>query len=162
MESSQELDLHKKVLLPKYEEILRRIAGACDQLSEEELAWRPTPESNSIANLIVHICGNIHERIGAGMLGRASVRRREEEFRPDVAYSREQLMAMLRDAFAVLCRTLEEATPELLLKTQTIRGKERSNLALFHQCAGHFSEHLGQVLYIAKMRLGGRYESTSI
>ncbi len=33
------------------------------QLSEEDIVWRPTNESNSIANLIAHIWGTVHQRV---------------------------------------------------------------------------------------------------
>ncbi|KRE83006.1 hypothetical protein ASG89_12770 [Paenibacillus sp. Soil766] len=34
-----------------------------EQLSDEDIVWAPTPESNSIANLVTHIWGTVHQRI---------------------------------------------------------------------------------------------------
>ncbi|WP_202887096.1 DUF1572 family protein [Cohnella zeiphila] len=45
---------------------------------------------------------------------------------------------------------------------QIVRGKERSNLDLLHQCAAHYSEHMGQIFYIAKQCLKNDYQSTSL
>jgi len=53
-------------------------------------------------------------------------------------------------------------TEESLMSTQLVRNKERLNLDMLLQCAMHFSEHLGQVLYIAKSIKDETYLSTSI
>jgi hypothetical protein len=153
---------HKKLLLGKFAEIQSRTWAACEQLEEEALNWRPTAESNSIANLIVHIGGNVRERIGQGMLGMPFDRDREAEFAVLPFLSAEALREQWSGAFSLLTGALREAAPELLAGMQTVRGKQRQNLEIFHQCAAHFSEHMGQILYIAKMRQGERYVSTSL
>lgn len=157
-----DLSFHKSYLTGKFDEIRRRLLAACSQLDEAALSWRPTPESNSVANLVLHIAGNIHERIGASMLGRPYDRDRAAEFDSTANLTRERLEQVFNEAFDLLCTTLDEAAPELLQQTQNVRGNERSNLLVFHQAASHFSEHLGQVLYIAKMRLNEGYQTTSI
>jgi hypothetical protein len=43
-----------------------------------------------------------------------------------------------------------------------VRKRERTNLDMLHQCAAHYSEHMGQILYIAKQILKEKYKSTSI
>lgn len=52
----------RSFLIRKFEEIERRMLFVLDQLNEEQLIENEA--SNSAANLIVHICGNIEE--GAG------------------------------------------------------------------------------------------------
>ncbi|MNN56142.1 hypothetical protein D3C81_1710580 [compost metagenome] len=54
------------LLKNKFDEILNRILLVINQLTDEQLNWRPNESSNSIANLIVHIEGNIYERISKG------------------------------------------------------------------------------------------------
>ncbi|WP_198027763.1 DUF1572 family protein [Paenibacillus forsythiae] len=51
-----------------------------DQLSDEQVNWRPNDSSNSIANLMVHISGNINERISKGINNKDFIRNRDEEF----------------------------------------------------------------------------------
>lgn len=58
----------KSLLVKKFKEIKKRIMLVLDQLSDEHVNWRPDDSSNSIANLIVHINGNIQERIGDGII----------------------------------------------------------------------------------------------
>ena len=45
---------------------------------------------------------------------------------------------------------------------QIVRGKERSNLDMLHQCAAHYSEHMGQIFYIAKQCKKEEYKTTSV
>lgn len=45
-------------LLTKFEQIKNRILSVINQLSDEDINWRPNEESNSISNLVIHIAGN--------------------------------------------------------------------------------------------------------
>ena len=67
-------------VLKKFEELQRRTLSVIGQLTEIDLNWRPNASSNSISNLVIHIQGNVNERIVNGILGRAMVRNRDEEF----------------------------------------------------------------------------------
>lgn len=53
----------------KLREIHTRMAWAIRQLSDEDVNWRPNEQSNSIANLVVHICGNVTQRYTVGIAG---------------------------------------------------------------------------------------------
>src|ERR1700694_3711258 len=46
-----------------------RIAGCLEQLSEQEIWWRPNDASNSIGNLVLHVCGNMRQWIISGLGG---------------------------------------------------------------------------------------------
>lgn len=153
--------LERVWLAGKFREIEKRLMAALAQLSDEQVNWRPDPHSMSIANLIVHIEGNIEERIGQGMYGREGTRNREAEFAV-LHRTKEELEAIVARSFGMLKTAAEELSDEDLQRTQRVRGKERTNLEILLQCSAHFSEHLGQVLYAAKMLLGERYRTTSI
>jgi len=51
-------------MLPKFRSEMRGILKVIDQISEEDIIWSPNADSNSIANLIAHIRGCVHSRIG--------------------------------------------------------------------------------------------------
>jgi hypothetical protein len=57
-----------------------RIKHCLDQLDDEQLWWRPKPDMNSIANLILHLCGNVGQWIIAGLSGAPDTRNRPQEF----------------------------------------------------------------------------------
>ena len=57
-----------------------KIAHCLDQLSEEQVWWRPADSMNSIGNLILHLCGNMRQWMVAGIGGAADIRQRSAEF----------------------------------------------------------------------------------
>src|SRR5687768_16830692 len=59
--------------LPKIERCLER-------LDEADVWWRPNEASNSIGNLVLHLCGNLTQWIIGGVGGHPSVRHRQQEF----------------------------------------------------------------------------------
>jgi hypothetical protein len=40
---------------------LTKIKHCLDQLSDEQVWWRPKSSLNSIGNLILHLCGNLRQ-----------------------------------------------------------------------------------------------------
>lgn len=149
-------------LLNKTAEIRKRLLRAIDQLNEEQLNWRFNDECNSIANLIVHIQGNIHQRIEAGILGKQDTRDREAEFEPSVRLTFEEAKKSILESFDLLANTISDMSSDDLLKEQTVRGKSVTVFDVLNQCNAHFSEHLGQILYVSKMILAENYVITSI
>jgi hypothetical protein len=151
----------KELLVTKFQEIEKRIKLVLDQLSDDEVNWRPNESSNSIANLIIHIDGNIGERISKGINKKDYTRHRDEEFEP-VTKEKSEIIEILEKSFYELIETTRGMTDGLMSQTQMIRNKERTNLDILIQSVTHFSEHLGQVLYIGKLVRNHDYISTSI
>jgi formyltetrahydrofolate hydrolase len=145
----------------KFEEIQKRILLILNQLTDEQINWRPNESSNSIANLIVHIEGNIKERIGQGINNVEFIRDRDGEFEEHFI-TRNDLIEMLNTSFRELIETTTKMTEETLMKTQLVRNKERTNIEVMMTSATHFSEHMGQLLYIGKLLLDNEYVTTSI
>ena len=151
----------KGILADKFQDIMKRIKLVMEQLSDEEVNWRPNESSNSIANLIIHIEGNIKERIGSGINKKDFIRNRDEEF--ECAYkSKSELIEILEKSFFEVIETTQGMTDKQMAQVQLIRNKERTNLDVLIQCATHFSEHLGQITYIGKMIKNHDYISTTI
>ncbi|WP_308635378.1 DUF1572 family protein [Paenibacillus silvisoli] len=151
----------KKILLHKFNEIERRLLQALDQLNDEQANWRPNESSNSIANLVVHIQGNIRERISRGIRRVDAARDREAEFE-ELFRTKLELAAIVRQSFAEVRDTVSLMSDDEFAQTQLVRNAERTHLEVLVQCATHFSEHMGQVLYIGKMLKGDEYVTTSI
>lgn len=151
----------RELLIQKFREIERRILLVIRQLNDEELNWRPNDASNSIANLVVHIRGNINERIVSGIQGLAITRDRDAEFEP-VQLSKAELTELTVESFRIVADTVTQLNEEQWQQTQLVRGKERTHLDMLFQCAAHFSEHMGQIFYIGKLLKGDEYTTTSI
>ncbi|KKO54657.1 DUF1572 family protein [Paenibacillus sp. DMB20] len=90
---------------------------AIEQLSEEDITWTPTPDSNSIANLVAHIRGAVHSRIETILFHIPDVRDREKEFARGLEISKAQALIMVREAFDIIIQYLEflYANPKMLM-----------------------------------------------
>ncbi|MDT3429153.1 putative damage-inducible protein DinB [Paenibacillus forsythiae] len=155
------MDVVKSILIAKFEEIHRRVILVLDQLSDRQVNWRPNDSSNSIANLIVHISGNINERISKGINNKDFIRNRDEEF-GELNRTQEELIQITNESFREIIETTKSMTEETFMKTQLVRDRERTNLDMLIQYATHFSEHMGQVFYISKIIKDREYVTTSI
>lgn len=154
-------DFNRDWLTKKFEEISRRILKALEQLDDEQVNWRPDDTSHSISTLIRHIEGNIQERIMKGILHQDVQTNRDNALK-QTYIKRYELEKIIHDRFELVVNTVKNITDEELEQTQLVRNRERTNLDMLHQCAAHYSEHMGQIFYIAKQILQENYKSTSI
>lgn len=143
----------------KLRDIRRRMLGTLGQLKEADVNWRPGPQSNSVANLVVHVCGNLTQRYVAQLGGAPDVRDRAAEFNLDLNRTVDDLQWMVDSTFDAVDEVLSGITPERLLETITLLDRQESVLHLITLTINHASEHLGQMLYIAKLRLGPAWKS---
>lgn len=154
-------ELIRSWLIIKFEEIARRITLVLEQLNDEQVNWRPNDASNSISNLIIHITANINERINKGINNIPYERKRESEFE-SCHLTKNELIDIIKMSFHDLVNTTKKISFAKLGETQLVRGRERTNLEILLQCATHFSEHMGQILFIGKSCLDENYKTTSI
>lgn len=149
----------------EFRDIHRRMAATIRQLDEDDLHWRPNDQSNSIANLVLHIRGNIGQFIESGLGGKSYQRDRDYEFNSRDRFSKEQLLAMLDEGFQALDQIIAGLSAEQLLQPATRlnwRDGRATFLEVLNHCLTHYGEHLGQMIYIAKQRLGPEYAYLSI
>src|SRR5947207_2445073 len=85
-------------------------------LTDEQVWWRPNMTSNSIGNLIVHLCGNLSHFIIKGIGGRPYERNRSVEFSEQGPISKDELLERFKAVIADVGVVLNELTPERLLE----------------------------------------------
>lgn len=137
-------DFLQQDYLPKIERCLER-------LTDEQIWWRPNPESNSIGNLLLHLCGNARQWIVSGLGGAKDERQRQSEFDERRMISRDELLHILRTTLNEVDETLAKFDQSRLLETFTIQGTETSALAAIFHVTEHFSMHTGQIIQLTKM-----------
>ncbi|MGN7942290.1 DUF1572 family protein [Virgibacillus sp. 6R] len=134
-------------------ELELRLIKTISSLNDEDLNWRPNNKSNSIANLVIHISGHIHQRIEVGIMQEKDWRNREAEFSRDLFVRKESLINTIHTSFSRFMNVAEALTEEEMLKTQVLSGnRTQTNVEIMLRCLEHYSEHLGQIIYISKMR----------
>jgi uncharacterized damage-inducible protein DinB len=131
-------------------EYLPKIERCVEKLTDEQVWWRPNPESNSIGNLLLHISGNARQWIVCGLGGATDKRQRQTEFDERKIIARDELLARLRTTVADVDDVLASFDPARLLDKYPIQGTEATALAAIFHVTEHFSMHAGQIILLTK------------
>jgi uncharacterized damage-inducible protein DinB len=133
------------------DDYLPKIERCLEKLTDEQIWWRANEESNSIGNLILHLCGNVRQWIICGVGGQPDNRNRDAEFAQRGVIARDELLTLLRSTLAEVDTTLRTFDPSLLLEHRKIQGNDVELLyAIFH-VTEHFSMHTGQIILLTKL-----------
>lgn len=133
------------------EDFLPKIERCLERLSDEQIWWRPNEQSNSIGNLLLHICGNARQWIVCGVGGAADARNRDAEFAQREMIPGDELYSLLQQTLADVDHTLAHVEPDRLLDRRVIQGGDVSVLEAMLHVVEHFSMHTGQILMLTKM-----------
>ena len=136
-----------------FEESQVRLERCLNELSEEDIWWRPNENSNSVGNLVLHLCGNARQWILAGLGGVLDQRRRQAEFDERGPISRAELIQKVRDVMSEIDEVLDCLRPEDLERPIVVQSFEETGLSILIHVVEHFSYHVGQMAYIVKARL---------
>src|SRR5215204_7584004 len=87
------IDRAKEFLLGDY---LPKIERCLEKLPDEQIWWRANEESNSVGNLILHLCGNARQWIISGVGCQPDSRVRDAEFEQREPIASNELLTLLR------------------------------------------------------------------
>lgn len=132
------------------DESLRMVEKSLGELKEEEVWHRPNEASNSIGNIMVHLCGNITQYILAGLGGIKDTRQRDVEFTISGGISKEQLLADLNSLIEQVKEVVDGLTDEELMKYYKVQGFSLSGVGILMHVVEHFSYHTGQIAFWVK------------
>jgi uncharacterized damage-inducible protein DinB len=128
-----------------------RIATCLELLSEEEVWHRPNEASNSVANLILHICGNMTQYIISSIGGAADNRERDKEFSATGGLTKAELLHKLQTTVDDAVRVINEASIEELLRIRSVQGFSYSGIGNIIHVTEHYSYHTGQIAFWVKL-----------
>ena len=123
-------------------------------MTDEQIWWRPNEESNSIGNLVLHLCGNARQWIVSGVGCEADHRHRDAEFAQRDVVPRDQLLSLLRSTVGDVARVLRGLDSAMLLERRSIQGSDVDVLGAIFHVTEHFSMHTGQIIMLTKMLTG--------
>ena len=136
------------------DEYLPKIERCLERLSDEQVWWRPNEDSNSIGNLLLHLCGNARQWIVCGLGGEQDYRVRQSEFDERRVISRNELLTRIKATLGRVDATLAQFDESRLLETFQIQGTTVTALEAIFHVTEHFSMHTGQIILLTKM-IGG-------
>jgi uncharacterized damage-inducible protein DinB len=137
--------------------------GAIQQLTDDELSRAGTAGGNSVAVLVWHLSGNFASRFTDFLTtdGEKPWRHRDEEFN-DRQVTRSELLAKWNGGWAVLQAALASLDDGSLNATVLIRGVEFKVHEALHRSLAHFSYHVGQMVFLARLFRGDSWMTLSI
>lgn len=134
-----------------------------DQLNDEQLHQRANEDSNNIATIVKHISGNMLSRWTDFLHsdGEKEWRNRETEFEDSLS-SKAEVLAVWEKGWACLFEAIDPLKPKDLDRIVYIRNEGHTVLEVIHRQLGHYSYHIGQMVYQAKQIKGKDWQSLSI
>lgn len=145
--------LVQEVILRMYDECLPRILKCLGQLNEAQIWWRPNENSNSIGNLILHLCGNVRQWIYTGLGSYDDHRNRQTEFDERGPIPKTELIQKLTSTMELVKPVIMKVTVDDLLDRRPVQTFEETGLTILVHVTEHFSYHTGQIAYISKLLL---------
>ncbi len=130
---------------------LPRVVSCINMLSEEEIWHKPNTYSNSVGNLVLHLCGNMTQYILSGLGGKADERQREAEFSTSGGLSKEELSAKITEVVTQVQQVISQINETDLLKKRIVQGFEMTGVGIIIHVAEHFSYHTGQIAFWTKL-----------
>lgn len=136
---------------------------AIGQLSDDQLFAIPAEGSNSIAVIVQHMAGNMQSRWTNFLTedGEKSWRSRDREFEP-TNQDRKTLEGEWEKGWSCLLDTLKSLAPEDLEKEISIRGEKLTAYDAIIRQLMHYSSHVGQIVYAAKVLKGAGWQPLTI
>ncbi|WNB91188.1 DUF1572 family protein [Bacillus sp. NEB1478] len=133
------------------------------QLEDEHLVWYPNEDSNSIAVIVKHMSGNMVSRWTDIFEtdGEKPERNRDGEF-VNTIRNREELFEVWNKGWDVFFQTLDSLREEDLLRQIFIRNETHTVMDAIDRQMYHYSYHIGQIVYIAKMLKSDQWKTLTI
>lgn len=133
------------------QESVLRIKKCLSLLSLEQIWYKPNENSNSIGNLILHLCGNARQWICSGIGQVPDHRLRHLEFSSTERITKENLNLMLDTLSIDISKVIHHIDVSEWGSVKQVQVFEESVLSILIHVIEHFSYHTGQIAYMTKL-----------
>jgi len=137
----------------KLEQNRDQIVRCTHLLSPVQFWYRPNEHTNSIANLILHLTGNVRQWLVSAIGGQPFLRNRPAEFAERGPRPTAEILAGLEQTVREATTTLLGLDPTRLDTRHVIQGYDVSTLVAITHVVEHFSFHTGQIIHTTKTLL---------
>jgi uncharacterized damage-inducible protein DinB len=128
------------------------------KLSDEQMWRRGADHENSIANLLLHLEGNLRQWFLHGIDGQPDVRQRDEEFTLSPSRGCDEVRRCFAETLAESRRVIGSLAPERLLEMidpqPTGNWGPMTILQAIYRIVGHLQTHTGQIILLTKQLVG--------
>lgn len=135
---------------------------AMAQIADESLNWQANEDSNSVALIVKHLYGNMLSRWTDFRTtdGEKPWRNRDDEF--EGVLTRAEMLQIWEKGWQCLFEALSSISDNDLDQIIYIRNEGHTILEAVNRQIAHYSYHVGQIVYLAKLTKKGEWNSLSI
>lgn len=137
----------------KLEDHFEQVSRCARMLSVEQLWHQINAHSNSVANLLLHLNGNVRQWVLGGLAGREIQRDRQAEFDARGGAEVEALLAELHETVREACGVIRGMEEAHLAWEFSIQSYRVSGAAAVMHVVEHFAFHTGQIVTMTKAML---------
>ena len=141
---------------------LDKIKHCVAQLGQQQLWWRPHESQNSIANIILHLCGNLRQRFRCVVVGEPDTRDRPAEFSERGPIPKDELIKCLDAAIQDAKDAVDRLNSLKLTEHRTYQGLgrtvESTVLGVILRTLVHLGGHTQEIVYATRLQLGDDYQ----
>jgi hypothetical protein len=135
-----------------------RIRHCVNQLTADQVWWKPSTDQNSIGVLLRHLAGNLNQWIVDGIPNNENSRDRQAEFDAEMQTSPERLIQELCQVVTNANNVLQGLSAGDLLQQRRIQDFEITALGAIMHSIPHFVGHTHQIVQLTRMQLGAGYQ----
>jgi hypothetical protein len=136
----------------------QRIRHCVEQLDDDQVWWRPRESMNSIANLLLHLQGNLRQWIVSGVGGEPDSRDRPGEFTDRSRLPKAELLAEFEGVVARVDAVLANLDEARLIEPRRIQGFEELVLSAIWHSLEHLGGHTQEIIFMTRLQVGDDYK----
>lgn len=128
-----------------------QIRTCVEELTEEQLWWRPNEQTNSVGNLVLHLSGSMRHYLSRGVGGFEYQRDRPAEFAERGPIPKAQLLETFDETITQAASTLDAFDSSRFLQPTDEQDYVPTMFDLIFNISIHLATHAGQIIYVTKM-----------
>ncbi|MFY9557680.1 MAG: DUF1572 family protein [Blastocatellia bacterium] len=128
-----------------------QIRACIEELTEEQLWWRPNDQANSAGNLVLHLSGSMRHYLSDRVGGIQYERDRPAEFTERGPIPKAQLLATFDETINQATRVLDSFDRSRFLDSTDEPDYVPTMFDLIFNISIHLAVHTGQIVYVTKM-----------
>ena len=145
-------EIKQEIVLRICNEGIPRIKKCLSHLDEEQVWFSPNEQIPSIANLILHLNGNVRQWFLDGFCAIVYIRYRENEFNAKKTLTKLELLNILDQLSTDIQNNIYKIKHDILLDRKVIQQHfEVSGYSIISHVIEHFSYHVGQITTLTKI-----------
>ena len=134
--------------LKEWNALEKKFVGLAEAIPQEKYTWRPTPETRSVSETLLHVAGgNYFYLDGMGVPPPAGMDRKSYD---KSTTDRAEIVERLKQSFGLVRETVLKTSDTDLAKPAKLYGQPSTVREVLFTLVTHTPEHLGQMIVYAR------------